>query len=66
MISRKVRYVEATPFGREVYNMKTAMKKSYTAPTLKVWGKVSDLTRTGKTRDGDDAKGGSVTHSEGQ
>ena len=45
--------------------MKTAMKKSYTAPTLKVWGKVSDLTRTGQTRDGDDAKGGSITHSEG-
>ncbi len=40
--------------------------KTYTAPLLKKWGTVSDLTLTGGTNPGDDGKGGSVGHSKGQ
>lgn len=36
------------------------MKKEYTAPELKTWGTVADLTQTGKTNEGGDAKTGSV------
>lgn len=35
------------------------MKKAYTAPRLKTWGKVSQLTQTGLTNPGGDAKSGS-------
>jgi hypothetical protein len=35
-------------------------KKAYTRPDLVEWGAVADLTRTGLTRPGDDAKSGSV------
>jgi hypothetical protein len=35
------------------------MKKSYTTPKLKKWGTVADLTQTGKTNEGGDAKNGS-------
>ena len=35
-------------------------KKSYTPPVLKKWGKVADLTQTGRTMPGADAKGGSA------
>jgi hypothetical protein len=35
------------------------MKKSYTTPKLKKWGTVADLTQTGKTHEGGDAKTGS-------
>jgi hypothetical protein len=40
-------------------------KKPYARPQLQVIGSVADLTRTGQTRPGADAKGGSVTHSQG-
>lgn len=36
------------------------MKKSYTSPRLKKWGTVTDLTKTGLTNPGGDAKSGSV------
>lgn len=35
------------------------MKKTYTSPELKKWGKVSDLTKTGGTNPGGDGKSGS-------
>jgi hypothetical protein len=35
-------------------------KKAYTSPSLKKWGKVADLTQTGKTMPGDDGKSGSA------
>lgn len=35
-------------------------KKAYKAPELKTWGTVADLTLTGKTNEGGDAKTGSV------
>ncbi|MEW6636305.1 MAG: lasso RiPP family leader peptide-containing protein [Actinomycetota bacterium] len=35
-------------------------KKAYTPPELKKWGTVADLTQTGRTRPGADAKGGSA------
>lgn len=35
-------------------------KKTYTTPELKTWGKVADLTQTGFTMAGADAKGGSA------
>ena len=38
----------------------TTNKKSYTAPHLKPWGTVADLTQTGQTHPGGDAKAGSV------
>jgi hypothetical protein len=41
------------------------MKKAYTSPSLKEWGKVADLTKTGETQPGGDGKGGSITHSSG-
>ncbi len=41
------------------------MKKSYTSPELRTWGKVADLTQTGKTNPGNDMKLGSRP-SEGQ
>ncbi len=34
-------------------------KKAYTSPELKKWGTVADLTQTGTTTAGGDAKGGS-------
>jgi hypothetical protein len=36
------------------------MKKPYTSPRLTKWGTVTDLTKTGKTNEGGDAKVGSV------
>jgi hypothetical protein len=36
------------------------MEKDYTAPELEEFGTVADLTETGLTRPGDDAKDGSV------
>lgn len=36
------------------------MKKPYTTPKLKNWGAVADLTQTGKTTEGGDAKTGST------
>jgi hypothetical protein len=41
------------------------MKKSYTAPELKKWGKMADLTLTGLTHPGDDTKDGSRPSSGG-
>lgn len=35
-------------------------KETYEPPALEEWGSVADLTRTGKTRPGNDAKGGSA------
>jgi hypothetical protein len=35
------------------------MKKAYTSPSLKKWGKVAELTQTGLTTAGGDAKAGS-------
>jgi len=43
-----------------------SVRKSYSAPVLHKWGTVADLTHTGTTQSGADAKGGSVTHSSGQ
>ena len=41
-------------------------KRVYTAPKLKEWGTVADLTRTGLTHEGDDGKVGSILFSSGQ
>jgi hypothetical protein len=41
------------------------MKKAYTAPSLKKWGKVAELTQTGLTQPGADGKQGS-SPSQGQ
>ena len=41
-------------------------KKTYSAPTLKKWGTVEDLTKTGLTHQGDDGKIGSILHSNGR
>jgi hypothetical protein len=41
------------------------MKKPYTSPSLKKWGKVAELTQTGLTNPGTDGKAGSRP-SEGQ
>ncbi len=38
----------------------TPTKKPYTMPELREWGKIIDLTNTGNTYPGLDAKGGSV------
>jgi hypothetical protein len=38
----------------------TSEKEPYRAPELEEWGSVADLTATGKTRAGSDAKGGSA------
>ena len=35
------------------------MKKAYTSPSLKKWGKVAELTQTGLTNPGADGKQGS-------
>ena len=35
------------------------MKKAYTSPSLKKWGKVAELTQTGLTNPGEDGKSGS-------
>ena len=35
-------------------------KKTYEKPTLKTWGTIADLTKTGKTNPGSDDKMGSV------
>ena len=45
--------------------MTTQPKKTYKAPSLKTWGNVANLTQTGLTRPGGDAKDGSVL-SEGE
>ena len=42
------------------------VKKAYTSPTVKRWGTIADLTRTGLTNKGSDGKVGSVLHSNGQ
>ncbi len=42
-----------------------ADKKAYTSPELREWGTIKDLTQTGKTREGGDAKTGSILHSSG-
>jgi hypothetical protein len=36
-------------------------KKTYASPALKKWGKVADLTQTGRTMPGFDGKGGSAS-----
>ena len=41
------------------------MKKEYRKPEIKAWGTVADLTATGLTNPGNDAKSGSVLHSMG-
>ena len=41
------------------------MKQAYAVPKLVDLGSVADLTQTGKTTAGPDAKTGSITHSEG-
>jgi hypothetical protein len=41
------------------------MKKVYQKPEIKAWGTVADLTATGLTHPGDDAKQGSAA-SQGQ
>ena len=41
-------------------------KKSYNAPSVKRWGTVEDLTKTGLTDNGGDGKIGSVLHSKGR
>ena len=41
------------------------MKKDYHKPEIKAWGTVADLTATGLTNPGNDAKSGSVLHSMG-
>lgn len=43
----------------------TPDKEPYRAPELQEWGSVADLTATGRTNPGDDAKNGSVL-SQGQ
>ncbi len=40
-------------------------RKPYTKPEVKELGTVRDLTQTGKTNEGADAKTGSITHSAG-
>ena len=35
-------------------------KKDYIAPEVRDWGTVAQMTATGKTHPGDDAKGGSA------
>ncbi len=40
--------------------MNEVSKKAYTAPELKDFGKVTEVTQTGLTRAGDDAKNGSA------
>jgi hypothetical protein len=39
---------------------KKSEKKTYRRPTVQDWGTVTDLTATGLTNPGDDAKSGSV------
>lgn len=46
-------------------NMQNPVKEPYRAPELQEWGSVADLTATGQTRSGSDAKGGSAA-SQGQ
>lgn len=43
-----------------------SVRRSYEPPTLRFWGGVADLTKTGLTVSGADAKGGSVLHSNGR
>lgn len=43
----------------------TSEKEPYRAPELEEWGSVADLTATGNTQEGSDAKGGSAA-SQGQ
>jgi hypothetical protein len=35
-------------------------RKAYARPKIKVWGTIADLTKTGETEEGADAKGGSI------
>jgi hypothetical protein len=57
--------------GSSIYNRKgvamneQSSKKPYTTPVVIELGTIADLTRTGKTNEGGDAKGGSVGHSQG-
>lgn len=46
-------------------NQKPFHRKPYEAPEIEDWGTVADLTETGNSHPGGDAKGGSVTHSMG-
>jgi hypothetical protein len=48
---------------KEVNDMSSGEKKDYTSPTLKTWGKVRDLTQTGRTHPGGDGKDGSSASS---
>ena len=41
-------------------NVDRPEKKKYTAPTISDWGTVADLTKTGTTFEGGDAKMGSI------
>ena len=41
-------------------------KKAYIAPSVKQWGTVADLTKTGQTHEGEDGKMGSIAHSKGK
>lgn len=41
--------------------MKKPEKKQYRKPEVQDWGTVTDLTATGTTNPGGDAKGGSVS-----
>lgn len=41
-------------------------RAEYTEPTLEEFGSVTDLTETGLTMPGTDAKSGSVLHSQGE
>lgn len=49
-----LRAVIAPPVGG------TMQKKEYHKPEIKSWGTVADLTATGQTNPGNDAKGGSA------
>jgi len=41
-------------------------KQAYSAPTLKDWGSVTDMTLVGNTNPGGDSMCGSITHSSEQ
>lgn len=45
---------------------KLEVKKPYRKPELKKWGTVADLTKTGLSTEGGDAKSGSIPYSKGQ
>lgn len=45
---------------RKNENQNQDVRETYSPPQLVEWGSVSDLTRTGRTQPGLDAKGGSA------